>query len=97
MIKYKTDKSMKKIYKVQIQRETESSVFVNRTAWGETKQVRESKSTEWHSYHDTFDEAKSELVMVWQEHINRAKANLERMQAGLEKVMLISEACDDHQ
>lgn len=89
MIKYKTVKLSKRIQLVEIARETNSSVFILR---GNGREVRESKDTDWHSYHDTFELAKENLLDVWRKKRDRAAFTLASFEEGIAQIELIQEA-----
>ena len=70
MKKYRTSTLGKLIEAVEVERETEASVWVN----GQ----RNGKRTEYHSYFNTFKEAKQYLLDIAERSVNSARLNLER-------------------
>lgn len=70
MKKYRTATWGKLIEAVDVDRETEASVWVNGR--------RNGKRTEYHSYFDTFAEAKQYLLDIAERSVNSARLNLAR-------------------
>jgi hypothetical protein len=68
MIKYRTLKWSSKIEPVEVERETDSSVWI--------KGQRNSKITEYHCYHDTWQEAKDTLLNRASDKITLAESML---------------------
>ena len=73
MLKYKTGRCFydvsASIYEVEIERETESSVWIGNR--------REAKKCEWHTYHDTWGIAHKYLTRKANEKVEAAKTKLE--------------------
>ena len=77
MIKYKAEYYWApKIVKVEIVRETKSSVVFNQKTFS-GKDMSERKNTQYHQYFDTFKEAKAFLVKVYEKNVASARYNLE--------------------
>lgn len=64
---------MGKIEEWEILRETAKQVVVVN---GLGREVRESKNCDWHSYHDTYEEAKQHLVDKAQAEVDSAERML---------------------
>ena len=79
--KYKTYRG--KIEEWEILRETAKQVVVVN---GLGEEVRESKNCDWHSYHDTFEEAKQHLVDKAQDEVDSAERMLKLNIKWLEKM-----------
>lgn len=75
MIKYEADTSWLKISKVEVERETKNSVWINGR--------RNAKLSGWKSYFDTFQEAKEYLIQAKNEDVFRARCALNRANAAL--------------
>lgn len=78
MKKYRTSPYGKLIETVEVERETEASVWIN----GQ----RNAKRTEYHSYFDTFAEAKQHLLDLAEKSVNSAQLRLERAKERYDKV-----------
>ncbi len=74
MIKYRTTFfwAAEKIKPVEIERETDASVFI--------KGRRRAKRSSCESYFDTWEEAKAHLMSVAESKLNSARRELERCQ-----------------
>ncbi len=86
MKKYKTTYGSQ-IEKVEILRETDQSVFIDR--WG--KEVRSPKRGKYCNYFDTFDEAKQYLMHASQEKIENLHIQLGYETEKLAKIVRIEE------
>lgn len=71
------------IKKVEIERETEASVWI--------KGRRQVKSSGYHSFFNTFEEAKAHLLEEAQAKCNAAKKNYERQQKLVESIRNLKE------
>lgn len=78
MRKYRTSKYGCEIETVEVERETDKSVWIN----GQ----RNAKRTDWFNYWNTFIEAKNHLMIVAEKKINAARFNLECAEAFYENV-----------
>ena len=77
MIKYKAEYRWEpRITKVEIERETKSSVFFDQKNYKDYGML-ERKDTSYHQYFDTFDEAKAFLTETYQGKIDRKRRELE--------------------
>jgi len=81
-IKYKTIHG--KIKKVQIERESEHSVWFKNPRNGKVEIER--KSTNWYLYFDSFDEAKQSMIDKQLRIIRATKSSLEMHETELEKI-----------
>ena len=81
MNKYRT--SYGKIKKFSIEKETAKTVFYNGR--------REAKSCEWQSWHDTFNEAKTHLIVKAQIKVGSLKLSLEDAKSKLLIAMELKE------
>lgn len=86
MKKYKTTHGSQ-IEKVEILRETDQSVFIDR--WG--KEARRSKRGEYCNYFDTFDEAKQYLMQESQGKIENLHIQLGYETKELAKIVKMEE------
>ena len=79
MIKYKTNKHFFRsegfINKVEVERETEQSVWINGR--------RNSKHSDYSSFFDSFDEAKAFLLAIAEKKVTLAKLRLNDAQGEL--------------
>jgi hypothetical protein len=83
MIKYKTGSLWSSgIEQVEVVRETESSVFV---MYG-TKERRESKRTDYHNFHDTYENAIQWYIEGAIKEIHSAKSRLESAEKILSEI-----------
>ncbi len=76
MKKYRTRSDDIKIKKVEILRETESSIFIA-TTYGKKKEQREAKCSSYSQYHDTWEAAHEYLLKKGQEWIANARQRLD--------------------
>ena len=76
-----------RIERVEIERETDKCVFVK---WG-NRIRRENKVTGWHSYFDTFTEAKNALYEMTEREIDNLKRSLDRAEKRLINCMVMEE------
>jgi hypothetical protein len=67
-----------KITPVEVERETESSVWINGN--------RRAKITEWDTFHDTWDEAHAHLLKHAEQQAQSARRNLEAANGSLGNV-----------
>lgn len=79
MIKYKTSNYGVEIERVEVVRESAQCVWINVGH----RERRESKSSEWATYHDTWQHAKDFLVKRETGRVEAARASLERAIAKL--------------
>ena len=86
MIKYRTSKfySGKLISEVEVERETESSVWINGR--------RSAKKSDWHSYFDDYFEAKGFLVEMATIKLGYARDNLDKAERDLARIESLSES-----
>lgn len=71
MVKYKVDHYWRpEVKKVEIEKETESSVWI--------KGRREAKETQYHAFFDTFQEAKDFLIDVFEKKAQAVRRQLEQ-------------------
>ena len=80
MIKYRTAPWSCDIAVTNIDRETEKSVFISGS--------RHAKRSEWYSYHDTFDEAKSFCIKNIEGRIECLEKKIDLEKLALEKLKL---------
>jgi hypothetical protein len=78
MIKYMTGGWQTKIEKVEIERETGSSVWVGGR--------RHEKRTNWHIYHNTWDEARTYLLAMATHKVRSCQSSLDSAKAELSKI-----------
>ena len=77
MVKYKS--RMGAITKHEILRETPKQVVLERKSWdGKTYQIRESKRTDFHQWHDSWEDAHEFLVRQKRQKIAYIKEQLGR-------------------
>lgn len=74
MIKWKTSRYGTEIKPVEIVRETDKCVFIQRRMGGE---YRESKDSRYIIYHDTWEDAKSRLTSYADGEVEAAKRSLD--------------------
>ena len=78
MIKYKAGFYWApSILKVEIKRETKSSVVFNQKTYSGNKDASERKFTTSHRYFDTFEEAKAFLIEQYESRVASARRKLE--------------------
>ena len=83
MIKYKTKSYSARIFEVEVQKETDLSVWVNGH--------RESKDTRYSKYSDTFDDAKNYLVKRIESKIESLSRQLKNEKERLEEARSLKE------
>ena len=81
MIKYRTGFTFRSnpIDKVEVERETDSSVWIKNTTTGKDRRV--SKTGKYENYFDTWEQAKIYLLKEAEDELNAARRNLERAQS----------------
>lgn len=88
MYKYRAN-YQDKIEKLQVVKETPKQVvFINMRG----REEREAKTSDWHSWTDTFNEAKQRLIDKHQGTISRHQANIDRLQSYIDTVRGLHEA-----
>ena len=83
MVKYEVCSYSTDIKKVEIERETDKSVFINGN--------RRAKMSEWSKYFHTFDEAKSNLVERCTLELERCRRKYHTAKDDFDKVLLLVE------
>lgn len=85
MIKYRTDSGygMKPIMAVEIERESEASVWIGGR--------RQSKISDYYRYHDTWAQAKDFLVARAERKLSSAKSSMQYAENELAKIQSIQE------
>lgn len=81
MIKYKTGGYKEDIEAVEIERETESSVWIGVR--------RHGKSTNWYKYHDTWEEARTYLLTMVTHRVRNCQSSLDSAKAELSRISKI--------
>ncbi len=91
--KYRTDGKYPRalIVPVEVVRETEHCVFLptEKTRRNQLGERKESKLTEFHEYHDSFDLAKKSLTEKAERQILNAQMSLERARAFADEVKVM--------
>ena len=84
IVKYKVSSKSHnpKIEKVEVVRETAQCVFLPPYN-GMGSERREAKSSDYADYFDSFEDAKSFLVTLWESKVNSARLNLEQYKGTL--------------
>ena len=77
IVKFRTSRSLSTINRVEVERETESSVWVNRHE-GNKAALRQAKHGEFAQYHGTWEAAHAYLVQQATDEVNAARHALER-------------------
>jgi len=88
MIMYYAIYYLDQIAKVEVVKETEAFVTVKKS-YGD---VREKKSSGYHSFHTTFDKAKDALIQKEKLHLESLKNQMEYHQEKLERIEKMTEA-----
>lgn len=83
MIKYKADTIFNQILQVEIDKETDKSVWINGR--------RTSKISNYESYHNTFQEAKDYIIERQTKRYHRAKENLNSEYLTLQQIKKLTE------
>jgi hypothetical protein len=81
MIRYRT--RLDEIESFEILRETDKMVF--------TKRGRENKRSDFHNWHDSWDDAKKFLVAQAEIRVIKARATLDRENEALQKIIRMQE------
>lgn len=77
------------IEKLEVIKETPKQVvFINARG----REEREAKTSDWHSWADTFAEAKQKIIDKHQGKINGYQANIDRLQSYIDTVRGLHEA-----
>lgn len=87
MIKYKTENWSSKIFKVEVEKETEYQIIINGR--------RSNKMSEYECFFDTFEDAKEYLIEKISKEIKNLQWKLSREQNKLNKIMLIEIPSND--
>lgn len=83
-----------RIDKVEILRETDKCVFLyNKFRRGGVE--RAAKVTEFHAYHDTWEEAKAYLLDIAEAAVEKAEMRLNNRKRVLESVLALQPPADD--
>ena len=77
------------VREVEIERETDKQVVLKKTGF-DGKPMREAKTTDYYSYHHSFESAKQAVIDERTEQYNKAKARLDGCAAAIAEAMKIS-------
>lgn len=84
IIKYRTGNYKNRVEKVEVERETKSSVWIGGK--------RNAKVSGWHMYFDSFDDAKNHLIAKVQREIDISQARLSAACAAKQDLLSMRES-----
>ena len=92
MIKYRTNYGNTKIDKVDVLRETPKFVVIQtKNFTGSTREDRESKSSSYHNYFDTWEEAHNHILNKAQRTVDSLRLRLESAKGELGNIKGLKE------
>ena len=83
------------IEKREILRETAKTVIFEEESWGEIRERKELKRSDYHSWHNTWEEAKNFLVSKARSKLEYAKRDLDRARSNLQKIERLKEPSEE--